>query len=249
MGIFSDIGGGIGELFGGSEQSRLANEYAKHGADWLASSNPDIAVQTLGPSAFQSLSVDPATRDAEMSALGGYKDIIAGGGLDAMDRAKLAQIQSTQAGQTNAAEAGLREDAARRGQATSNAAAQRAAVAAGADRAAAQGTDVAAQAEANRRAALGQYGQMAAGIHGQDYGEAANRAQAADTTNRLNWQNKQQQLQQNFGNRLGLSGAYGNLSGIQRGNAAQASQMYGSAGAQFGDAGDKIMSAFGGGGM
>jgi len=244
----SDLLGGVFGLFGGGAERERANQLVQSGQSALAGANPDIAIQTLGPSAFENLSVDPSTREAMMSALGNYKDIISNGGLNAEDRANLAEIQNQQAGQTNAALQGLQESAARRGQAASPLAAQRAAVSSGANTAAMQGLGAAAQGEANRRAALGNYAQLAGGIHAQDYGEAANRAAQQDLVNRLNWQNRQSQMQQNFQNRLGLAGGYGNLSSVQQGNAAQATGAYGAAGRGIGSAGGSILSAFGGDG-
>lgn len=82
--------------------------------------------------------------------------------------------------------------------------------------------DLETAAEARRRAlaALGQYGNMATSIRGQNYGQARDKATAMDTINRFNAGQRFDQAQGTFGNQMNLAGAksdrYGDLARMHR---------------------------------
>lgn len=205
-----DSSGGILGYFMGNNERDRNGRLIGEAENTLDQANPDVQVIDQGPTSFDSLSTDPATRSAQMGALQDYQGIINNGGLDATMRGQLAQIQATQGQQASAAEAGAEDARAQRGLTDSGdvAAAQREQVSQAADRASAAGTQAAAQGQQNKMAALGAYGGLASQVHGQDYSEAANRASAEDTVAARNANNRQQQLQENYGNYMAKAKGY-----------------------------------------
>jgi len=147
-----------------------------------------IQVTSQAPSAYNDISLDPATRAAQMSALGQYTNIANSGGLDA--NAKLALQQTIDAAneQSQGAQGAVMNAAQAEGQGGGDfALTQRALAAQGAsNNAATQGMQAAAEAEANREAALNQMANIGGSVNASDYGQAATKAGAQNTINATN---------------------------------------------------------------
>lgn len=139
-----------------------------------------IQVAEQAPSAYNNISLDPATRAAQMAALGQYTNIANAGGLDA--QAKLAIQQANDAATTQArGEQGAIMNAAQaEGQGGGDfALTQRALAAQGASNTAAEtGMQGAAEAEANRETALNAMANIGGSVNASDYAQAAAKAAA-----------------------------------------------------------------------
>jgi hypothetical protein len=160
---------------------------------------------TVDGTAFDDISSDPRLREDQMATLGALQELVDGGGMNAVDKANLARIQS----QTGQADRGRREailqNAAQRGMGGSGMEllAQLDSSQAATDRAAQEGLDVAGMAQQRALEAMMSKGQMAGSIRGQDFSEAAQRAAAMDAISRFNAGNTQQN------NQFNASGAFG----------------------------------------
>lgn len=147
-----------------------------------------ISVENQAPSAYNNIALDPATRAAQMAALGQYTDIANAGGLDA--NAKLAIQQATDAAtqQAQGEQGAIMKSAQAMGQGGGDfALTQRALAAQGASNTAATtGMQAAAEAEANREAALNAMANIGGSINASDYGQAATKAGAQNTINATN---------------------------------------------------------------
>ena len=151
--------------------------------------NPNnIQVASQAPSAFNDISLDPATRAAQMAALSQYTNIADAGGLDA--NAKLAIQQANDAATTQAQgeQGAIMRAAQAQGQGGGDfALTQRALAAQGASNTAATtGMQAAAEAEANREAALNAMSNIGGSVNAADYSQAANKAGAQNTINATN---------------------------------------------------------------
>lgn len=151
--------------------------------------NPNaIQVANQAPSAYNNISLDPATRAAQMSALSQYTNIANSGGLDA--NAKLALQQTIDAANTSAAgqRGALQQQAQAQGQGGGdfNLVQQAIANQGNANTAATQGLETAAMAEANRQNALNQMSNIGGGVNAADYSQAANKAGAQNAINATN---------------------------------------------------------------
>ncbi len=151
--------------------------------------NPDnIQVTNQAPSAYNDIALDPATRAAQMKALGEYTNIADAGGLDANAKLALQQTIDATNDQSRGAQGAIMADAQRMGQGGGDfALTQRALAAQGASNTGAtQGLQTAAMAEANREAALNQMANIGGGINASDFGQAATKAGAQNTINATN---------------------------------------------------------------
>jgi hypothetical protein len=151
--------------------------------------NPSaIQVATQAPSAYNNISLDPATRAAQMAALGQYQNIAGGGGLDA--EAKLALQQTIDAANAQAAgqRGALQLQAQAEGQGGGDFALTQEAIAnqGSANTAATQGLQTAAMAEANREAALNQMANIGGQVNASDYAQAQAKAAAQNAINATN---------------------------------------------------------------
>jgi hypothetical protein len=196
-------------LFGSSDSS--SQDYLKKALDAYNQANvPTIASETVGqlpmetvqgtvnpaaiqvatqaPSAYGNISLDPATRAAQMAALGQYIDIAGGGGLDA--EAKLALQQTIDAANTQAQgqRGALQRQAQAEGQGGGDFALTQEAIAnqGSANTAATQGLQTAAMAEANREAALNAMANIGGSVNASDYAQAAAKAAAQNQINAVN---------------------------------------------------------------
>lgn len=165
-----------------------------------------------GNTEYDRIQEDPQFRIAQIKALQEMGNVANAGGNDAQYRQAVNQAQQ-QAGQY---ERGQREAMAqqamqRRGfGGGAQLAQQMQAQQAGAGQAANQGFNAAAGAQQRALEAMQGYGQMAGQVRGQEYGQAAQRAQAQDVINRANNQGLNQFNQQNFENQMNLQGARAN---------------------------------------
>lgn len=151
--------------------------------------NPNaIAVANQAPSAYNNISLDPATRAAQMNALSQYTNIANAGGLDANAKLSLQQTIDAANEQSQGAQGAIQQQAQAMGQGGGDfALTQRALAAQGASNSAAtQGMQAAAEAEANREAALNQMANIGGSVNASDYGQAANKAAAQNTINATN---------------------------------------------------------------
>lgn len=148
----------------------------------------DIAVANQGPSEFTNISLDPAARAAQMSALQQYMEIANAGGLDAESKLALQQMIDQVNNQSRGAQGAIMNEAQAMGQGGGDfALTQRAIAAQGAsNNAATQGMQAAALAEANRREALNAMANIGGGINAADWAQAAERAKAGDVINATN---------------------------------------------------------------
>lgn len=150
------------------------------------------SVVELGPSAMTGISLDPSTRAAQMQALD-EMSLLANGGMGAIDEAAVAdinrQLSQAQRGSRDAIAANMRS----RGVTGSGLemAAQLQNQQASADRASMAGTEAAAESVRRRMAALEALGSLGGNIRGQDFGQAAQVAQAQDAVSRFNADNRQ----------------------------------------------------------
>jgi hypothetical protein len=151
--------------------------------------NPEnIQVATQTPSAYNNISLDPATRAAQMKALGEYTNIADTGGLDANAKLALQQTIDAANAQSQGAQGAIMKSAQAEGQGGGDfALTQRAIAAQGASNTGAtQGLETAAMAEANREAALNAMSNIGGSVNASDYGQAANKAASTNAINAAN---------------------------------------------------------------
>lgn len=162
--------------------------------------NPnDIKAVDQADSAYNNISLDPSTRQAQMNALNSYQDMANEGGLDAESRLAIQQAVDQANIQSQGAQGAIQNQAQAMGQGGGDfALTQRAIAAQGAsNNAATQGLQAAAMADNNRQQALNAMANIGGQINSQDYGQAANAAQAQNT---INATNQGYQNQANVGN-------------------------------------------------
>lgn len=167
-------------------------------------------------SEMQDISINPQYETTQNTTLNKLEDIANEGGLTAIDKAKIAQIQDQIAQQERGSREAILQNAQERGIGGSglSLASQLANQQASATRASQQGTDVAAQAQARALEALLQGGNMATNLRTQGFNEEAEKAKAQDAINRFNIQ---QQAGTNLANVNALNQAqYQNLAEKQR---------------------------------
>jgi hypothetical protein len=147
-----------------------------------------IAVANQAPSAYNNISLDPATRAAQLAALSQYTDIANAGGLDANAKLALQQTIDATNAQDQGAQGAIMNAARAEGQGGGDfALTQRAIESQGASNTGAtQGLQAAAEAEANREAALNQMANIGGSVNASDYGQAAAKAAAQNTINATN---------------------------------------------------------------
>lgn len=275
MQAYGDLGAGLGGLAGGLIGDALgANDRAEAErilrlitTEW-SSADPYLRVGqeqyvNLGPSAFEGVGeqVDPALRDAQLLALQSIMETGLSGGMDAQARARLAQAQEATARSESAARQALQQQAQARGMGTSMTgyATQLANQQGAAQRLGMEGTQAAADANQRALQAFAQGGSLAGQVRGQDYGQVADRARAADVIAAYNARNRQdynsrqvdrsaQIQQQSFANRMaqlrGLSAARQAQADNARGRAQRQAELGYTWGSGVGRAAGSI---FGGG--
>jgi hypothetical protein len=179
------------------------------------------SIVTLGDSAMEGISLDPATRAAQMQALTELSQMTTGDGMSAIDAANVAKINQgigqAQRGSRDAIASNMRQ----RGISGSGLemAAQLQNQQASADRASMAGQEEAANALQRKMAALGQLGSLGGQMRGQDFNQAATVADAQDAVSRFNAQNSQNVMSRNTGARNSASEAdWRNRQGVSNNN-------------------------------
>lgn len=159
-----------------------------------------LEAMDLGPSAYEELSTDPATRDAQMAALQSLSNIGEEGFTEA-EQADLNRIRRTTARESEAQRGKILQDMAQRGLAGSGVelASQLAAQQAASERMSEQADETAKMAFQRSLQAIQNAGNLGGNIRTQDYNEAQNLAEAKDQIARFNLQNAMQTQQSNVG--------------------------------------------------
>lgn len=187
------IGGGLGALAGGlfsgaSNPEDLWRQYLSQ----LPSYETLLSAGQSQPSAFGSIAEDPTLRAAQMNALRQMQNESNRQGLTAEDQA--AQLQAAnQANQHNRSmrDAALQEMAMRgQGSASQELATRLQGQQTDANSMALASSQNAANARQRALQAMGASGSMASNVRGQDWSNAAQRAQATDTINQFNAANR-----------------------------------------------------------
>jgi hypothetical protein len=258
----SSIGGDIGNIIGyfWNQQDRdHAVQSLGDSRNWLESIDGVKADNekafSQGGTEFDKLSLDPATREAQLEALSQLRSQWQSNGLDPISKAQIAEAQLASAQHANALNGAVNADAAQRGMMGSGTAlaARRANAASAAQSAALQSQAAAAGAQARSSSSLSQYLGGAGQVRDQDYKAAADRATAQDAINRFNTANAQGVQQRNADRRLnaneydqnvrlgavnagiGLNRAYNDQAGVtQAGLAGLGSSMGGLIGSAVG---------------
>lgn len=179
-------------------------------AQKIALESPELVglleAEQLGASRLEDVQMDPRLQAAQLSALEGITGV-AETGLGAADRLALEEIRRQAAGQAQAQRATALQQMQERGTLDSGASlvAQLGAGQQAADMAAMQGMRQAAQAQQARMSALGQQGNMAAQMQGQQLGLAGQKASAADAIAQFNAQQRMGVQSQNLAARQGIA--------------------------------------------
>jgi hypothetical protein len=197
--------------------------------------NPEqIKAVDQAPSAYNDISLDPASRQAQMNALQSYQDIANSGGLDAESKLALQQVINSTQQQSQGAQGAIQQQAQAMGQGGGDfALTQRAIAAQGAsNNASTQGMQAAAQAEANRETALNNMANIGGTINSQDYGQAAQKAGAQNTINATNQGFQNNANVGNVANNMAAQGSnVANAQGVNAANTtAKQNQVYYNAG-------------------
>ena len=152
---------------------------------------------TIDRSAFDSVSTDPRLRQAQMDALSQLQDVANQGGLTAMDRSRLAQIDSQEATADRGRREAILQNMRARGMGGSGneLLAQLQSAQAATDNANTQGLGVEAMAQQRALEAMAGACQLGGTIRGQDFGEQATVAEAQDALSKFNAANTQQSRQ------------------------------------------------------
>lgn len=172
------------------EEQLLQLEQIKYSGNLTPEQEQAIAAKE---SELKAIQVNPDLRSAQMQSLKKLQDIGNQGGLDAVDRAQLNQIQNQVNNQNASNRASVLQSYAQRGMGGSGLeqAAQLMGSQAASGTAADQGFNVAAQAQQRALQAIQGAGQMGSSMEQQQFGEEAQKAQAQDAINRFNTQNQQ----------------------------------------------------------
>lgn len=151
------------------------------------------------PSAFTSINIDQAPRNAEMAALSQMQDIAKEGGRDAQFRAAMNNAYNATNQQMQGQTGAILQNAAERGALNSNmaTAAQLASAYSGNANMANASVNAAAEAEKRALDAISQSAAIGGQVSAQDWAQASQRAQAMDAINRYNAQNSQSQNNMN----------------------------------------------------
>ncbi len=157
----------------------------------IINASPSIAGQTKGNQNLQA---------AQLQALNALKNI-SQTGMSSVDRARLNQIQQQAATQAEGQKQAVMQNFAQRGQGGSGneLLAQLQASQNASNQANQAGLGVAANAQQNALSALGQYGQQAGQMEGQQFGQQMQAGTAQDLLNRFNTQNQLTQQARNVG--------------------------------------------------
>ena len=182
--------------------------------------NPELVglleAEELGDSALEEISLDPATREAQLSALAGLKEY-ADEGITDTDKYAMEQMLGDVAAQSQSQQADIEADMARKGMDSSGASlmAKMNADQQGANNAREKAMQMAAQGSQNRMSALNQLAAQSGNMQQADYSRQANTASAKDAISRSNAANRQNVNQANLANRQSIENQRANIANVQ----------------------------------
>ena len=176
-------------------------------AQKIALESPELVglleAETLAPSRFEEIQMDPRLQAAQMAALEDITGIAEAGGMDAISRLNLEEGLARAAGAEQARLQQLREDPTLgQGQ---RLALQSQAVQGSGQAARDVALQSAAQAQQARMAALGQQANLASGMQQQQLGLAGQKASAADAINQFNTQQRMGVQAQNLASKQAIA--------------------------------------------
>lgn len=184
-------------------------------------------------------SLDPTARNAQLAALQQMQGIATQGGMTAIDKARLQQIQEQTATQARGAREAIMQNAQARGMGGSGAElanlmqGQQSA----SDQAGRQAVDVNSAAQQRALQAMAQTGQLGGQISQQDL----QRAQAQDEIRKFNSGIRQTQFENDLQRLNGMSGVYGDLANAEQQRQQRKLGVFGS----LLNLGGQAMNAFG----
>lgn len=157
--------------------------------------------------AFGGVSTDPILREKQLASLGALDSIITGGGFNATDRANLNRVQSEAAQADRGRREAILQNMSARGMGGSGMEllAQLQSSQAATDRQSQAGLDIAGMAQQRALDAIMKQGALSGGVREQDFGEAAQKAQAANAIAQFNANNKMNVNQFNKQNELDVA--------------------------------------------
>lgn len=145
-------------------------------------------VSQVGPSSYNDISLDPRLKDTQMEQLAVLADLRANGGMNASDRANLAQIQNQENMNTRSQREAILQNANMRGMSSNgnSMVAQMMAEQGAANRQAQKDLDIAGQAQDRSLQAGNMAATQASGMNKQDFDQQAATAAAKDAAAKFN---------------------------------------------------------------
>lgn len=166
----------------------------------VVSLNPELETAVnLGPSEMQGIATDPVLRQAQLKALASLQGIGEAGGRDAQFLSEQGRLESDINQNLQGQQGAVLQNMAARGMSGSGLemVAQNQNIQGAANRQAQMEMDLKAQAQQRALQAIMQGGQLGGQMQAQDFGQAAQKAAAADAIARFNAQNQQNVIGQN----------------------------------------------------
>ena len=180
----------------------VLKEYYPELYQQVAQLNPELETAVnLGPSEMAGIATDPALRQAQLNALAKLQEVGAAGGRDAQFLAEQSQLESDINRNLRGQQEAIMQNLAARGSAGGGQelVARQMSAQDAANRQAQMAMDAKAQAQQRALQALMQSGQLGGQMQAQDFGQAAQKAQAADAIARFNAANQQDVMSRNIG--------------------------------------------------
>lgn len=209
MGLLDTLFGGGGEKDYDRAVEAVRNvplpilkEYYPELYQQVAQLNPELETAVnLGPSEMAGIATDPALRQAQLNALAKLQEVGAAGGRDAQFLAEQSQLESDINRNLRGQQEAIMQNLATRGAAGGGQelVARQMSAQDAANRQAQMAMDAKAQAQQRALQALMQSGQLGGQMQAQDFGQAAQKAQAADAIARFNAANQQDVMSRNIG--------------------------------------------------
>ena len=200
--LFEDILNMIGGKGGGEVQAPVVSlptilDYKPENYRSVGQLAPSMErALTLGPSAMEGVSTDPATRAAQMSALTKLMGISEAGGKDAQFMSDYAKLQNDINANLKGNQGAIQQNLATRGLSggMSELVARQQAAQSAANRQSQAGLDINAQAQQRALQALMSGANLGGQMQQQDFNQQAQIAQAKDLINQFNTRNTQSVL-------------------------------------------------------
>lgn len=207
------IGGVAGYLLGSDDPNAPENPYKNIPLPILKELQPELYQQiirenpelesalSLGPSAMEGISTDPALRAAQMNALQKLQGIAAAEGKDAQFQADSARLLNDVNANLRGNQGAIQQNLATRGLSggMSELVSRQQAAQEAANRQSQMGLDLNAQAQQRALSALVGSADLGGQMEQRQFGQKSQIAQAQDLINRFNLQNQQGVAQRNVG--------------------------------------------------